>query len=252
MKAIDHEDIYRDGKSYDALNEFVTDVPFYLQMIEKFGEPIIELACGTGRITIPIAEKGFEIVGIDISEGMINEAKEKSTKAKLDIRFIESDIRDFELNRKFSLIVLPFNSICHLHDFESISSCFNCVKKHLTTDGRFIIDVFKPDLKFLLRDDNTRFEKAVYKNPYANNNVKLMESFHYSEVDQISRFKWYFQNEGDEIVQDLNMRMFFPQELDNYLRFSGFEIEDKFGNYNKSSFTSRSDKQLIVCKMRGM
>lgn len=248
MKDIDHKEIYSDGKHYDALNTFDTDVPFYLKMIEKFGESILELACGTGRLTIPIAEKGFEIIGIDISEAMINEANNKSNSAKLDIEFIESDIRNFELNQKFSLILLPFNSICHLHDFESITSCFSCVKKHLKTNGRFIIDVFKPDLNFLLRDKNKSFEKAVYKNPYANNEVKLMESINYNEVDQISQFKWLFQIEEEETEQDLNMRMFFPQELDNYLRFAGFEIEEKFGDYDESAFTNSSSKQIIICK----
>ncbi|MBL4716558.1 MAG: class I SAM-dependent methyltransferase [Bacteroidia bacterium] len=250
MKRIDHKEIYSDGKSYDALNVFDTDVPFYSKLIAKYGQPILELACGTGRITVPIAKKGFEIVGIDISEAMINEAKEKAAEAKQDIEFIEADIRDFELNQKFSVIFLPFNSICHLHDFESIASCFSCVKKHLKPDGRFVIDVFKPDFKILLRDKNKRYECADYKNPYADNHVKLTETNWYNEADQINQVKWYFEIGEKEIEQDLNMRMFYPQELDNYLRFAGFEIEEKFGDYNGSIFTSDSSKQIIISGMR--
>ncbi len=86
MNPIDHKEIYRDGKHYDALNTFDTDVVFYSKMADKYGSPILELACGTGRITIPIAEKGHEIVGIDISEAMITVAKDKSSKAKYRFR----------------------------------------------------------------------------------------------------------------------------------------------------------------------
>ena len=138
---IDHEEIYRDGKHYDALNNFNHDVPFYLEMAKSYGESTLELACGTGRITLPLAEKGIDIIGLDISKGMISEAKEKAQKQNLDIELLIGDVRDFNLAKKFSLIIFPFNSICHLHDYESINACFENVKKYLQPNGRFIIDV---------------------------------------------------------------------------------------------------------------
>jgi len=247
---IDHEEIYRDGKHYDALNNFNHDVPFYLEMAKSFGEKTLELACGTGRITLPLAKQGIDIVGIDISNGMISEAKEKAQKQNLDIELIIGDVRDFNLDRKFSLIIFPFNSICHLHDFDSIISCFENVKKHLETGGRFIIDVFKPNFNFLLRDSNKKSEVSTYKNPYGEDQVTLMESNNYDQIKQVNYINWFYNINGKESKENLNMRMFFPQELENYLRFNGFEIENKFGDYDLSSFTNDSQKQIIISKLK--
>lgn len=248
MKEIDHKAIYRNGQHYDLLNSKITDedLPFYLDSTTKYGEPILELACGTGRLTIPIKEKGYSITGIDISEGMICEARKKASEKKVDIKFHLADIRDFDLNCKFKLIILPFNSICHLHDYESIFSCLECVKKHLTDDGRFIVDVFNPSFEHLTRDKDTRTLIGEYF--FNSQKVKITETNTYNSSDQINYINWYYDIDGIETTENLNMRMFFPQELDNYLRCSGFKIEKKYGSFDKSEFTSNSDKQIIISK----
>ena len=79
MKDLDCYDLYKDPRHYDLHNkDLVADIPFILSQIEKFGDPALELACGTGRITIPIAEKGYRVTGLDISEPMLSHAKKKA------------------------------------------------------------------------------------------------------------------------------------------------------------------------------
>ncbi len=248
MKEIDHEELYRNGQHYDLLNSGVTeqDLPFYMDSIDKYGDPILELACGTGRLTIPIKEKGYSITGVDISEDMVMEARKKAREKKIDIKLQIADIRNFDLNCKFSLIILPFNSICHLHDYESIFSCLKCVKKHLTNDGRFIIDVFNPSFEHLTRDKDSRTLIGEYA--LNNQNIKITETNIYNHSDQINYIKWHYDIDGIETTENLNMRMFFPQELDNYLKCSGFKIEEKYGAFDKSEFKSNSEKQIIITK----
>ena len=78
MEPIDCCDLYSDGRHYDLQNrDIVEDIPFYLRQIRKHGEPVLELACGTGRITIPLSSKGIKITGLDISESMLEQAKKK-------------------------------------------------------------------------------------------------------------------------------------------------------------------------------
>ena len=157
MKAIDHKEVYKDGKHYDAMNFYNSDLPFYMKYAKECKGNVLELACGTGRLTLPIAQAGINITGIDISEGMISEAKEKAIKLNIGVDFKVLDIRNFELNNKFDLIFIPFNSICHIHDFESIKALFDSVKRHLTPTGKFIIDVFKPNLQLLTRKKDEIF-----------------------------------------------------------------------------------------------
>lgn len=248
MKKIDHKELYRNGQLYDIINSRITeqDLPFYLDSIKKYGDPILELACGTGRLTIPIKEEGYAITGVDISEDMVNEARKKAREKKIDITIHVEDIRDFDLQNKFSLVILPFNSICHLHDYESIFSCLTCIKKHLRHDGRFIIDVFNPSFEHLTRDKETIALIGEYA--LHNQKVKITESNIYNHADQINYIKWHYDIEGVETTIDLNMRMFYPQELDNYLKCAGFKIEKKYGAFDKSEFKPNSEKQIIVAK----
>ncbi|MBI4721665.1 MAG: class I SAM-dependent methyltransferase [Candidatus Stahlbacteria bacterium] len=248
MKPIDCGPIYRNGRYYDIQNkDFVDDISFYLHKIKNYGEPVLELACGTGRITIPMAEQGIQITGLDISEPMLAQAKRKAER--IDIEWVKADCRDFKLSKKFNLIFVPFNSIAHIHDLESIKSCLSYVKMHLKDNGRFIIDIFNPCLNILTRDPSNRYPVAEYPDPDGKGNVVITENNVYDSATQINYIKWYYKigNQAKEIVEELNLRMFYPQEIDAILYYNGLMIEDKFGNYDETPFMSTSPKQIIVC-----
>lgn len=251
MKQIDSEPLYRDGRYYDIQHRnFKSDIPFYLDQARKYGDPILELACGTGRLTIPIAKEGYNIAGLDVSEGMLEKAKENARKKKLAIEWIKNDVRTFKLNKKFKLIIFPFNSIAHLHDLDSIDSCFTTVRKHLKTDGRFIVDMFNPKLSILTRNPKKRFPVAKYPDPDSNAMVVITESNTYDAAEQINYITWFYKIGKNEFTCELNMRIYFPQELDTLLIHNGFIIENKFGSFASSQFNSKSEKQILVCKLK--
>ncbi len=251
MKKIDSKPLYRDGRHYDIQHSnFKKDIPFYLDQARKYGDPILELACGTGRITIPIANEGFNITGLDISEGMLEKAKENARKKKLSIKWIRDDVRTFNLKRKFSLIIFPFNSIAHLHDLESIDSCFTRVRKHLKNNGRFIIDMFNPDLIRLIRNPKKRFPVVKYPDPDSKATVVITENNSYDAAKQINYITWHYKIGKKEYSYALNMRIFFPQELDALLIHNGFAIEAKYGNFQYSKFKPKSEKQIMICSSK--
>jgi SAM-dependent methyltransferase len=250
MDPDDNEDIYWDGRHYDLkYRELGEDIPFYLKQAEKYGSPVLELACGTGRITIPLAEKGFNVTGLDISEPMLELAKKKASEKGVNVEWVKADCQDFQLNKMFNLIIIPFNSFAHFHELEGINGCFSCVKDHLLEDGRFIMDYFNPRLDYLLRDPDTPRSIVKYEDPDGRGEVEILETNVYDAASQLNRIKWVYKiGNSEEIVKDLNMRIFYPKELDALLMLNGFEIEAKYGNFDKSPFKSESPKQLIVCR----
>ena len=248
MKPIDCRHIYLDGRHYDLQINHLDDLAFYLNQIEKYGEPVLEVACGTVRLTIPIAERGIQITGLDISESMLYQAKIKAGAKGVKIEWIEADCRNFNLKKKFNFIFFPANSIAHLHDLESIEACFSCVKKHLLPNGRFVIDMFNPSLSMLIRDPYKRYPVTEYPDPDDKGNVVITYNNVYDSANQINRIKWYYKIDNkEEYSEELNMRIFYPQELDALLYYNRFTIEAKFGNYNMDTFVPSSKKQLIVC-----
>jgi len=249
MWPLDCQDLYSDGRYYDLqTKDFLEDIPFYLRQIQKFGQPVLELACGTGRITIPLAEKGIQMTGLDVSEAMLSQARMKARAKGVDIQWILADCRDFQLDRTFRLVFIPINSIAHLHDLESLEVFFSRVKEHLAPGGRFIIDVFNPRLDILMRDPTKRYPVAQYPDPDGRGMVTVTENNVYDAAQQINRIRWYYKiGQTEERVVENNMRILFPQELDGLLLYCGFAIEAKFGNYDETPFESTSPKQLIVC-----
>ena len=253
MRPTDCDDLYRDGRHYDRQHEgFIEDIPFYVEMARKYGGPVLELACGTGRITLPIAEGGISITGLDISEGMLTEARRKADDRGLKVDFVRADCRDFALGTQFGLVLLAFNSIAHLHSLSSIGDCLRCVRDHLKPGGRFIVDIFNPRLEILLRDAAERYPVSEYADPDGRGKVVITENNVYDRASQVNRIKWYYRigDSGEGTVNQLNMRIFFPQELDAVLHYNGFEIETKYGDFDKSPFGSGSVKQIAICRVR--
>jgi SAM-dependent methyltransferase len=273
MSAIEQIPLYRDARHYDALNSFlVADIPFYLEEAKRaaglaethppaksagrMGQPVLELACGTGRLTIPIAQSGVEIVGLDLSPSMLAHARAKAAATGVAIEFVESDCRTFDLGRKFGLIFMAFNSMQHLHDYASLAALFANVRKHLVEGGRFIFDVFNPKVEILARASGDRRLEREYQDPEGKCMMAFEHSATYDDASQVSHIKCYFVRRGangeelDVGEEELHLRSFFPQELDLLVHSQGFEIVEKFGNFERKPFGSRDPKQVVVCEAR--
>jgi SAM-dependent methyltransferase len=246
--------LYRDGRHYDALNRhIVADIPFYVEEAQRASGEVLEIACGTGRLTIPIAQAGVKITGLDVSPSMLAHARSKANLAGIDISWVEADCREFALQKKFRLIFIPFNSMQHLHDLESLRRFFAKVREHLAPGGRFIVDVFNPSVVLLNRDPSIRYCERTYDDPDGRGVITLEQTSKYDDAAQVNRILWYFSRDGepDFRVEKLELRCFFPQELDLVMHAHGFRIEQKFGNFERKPFAKGDPKQIVVCKLPG-
>lgn len=250
MHNIDCADIYNDGRHYDRQGNPSEDIPFYVEAAKKSRGRVLELCCGTGRLAIPIAEAGIDVTGLDISKAMLTTAKKKALKNNLKIQWVQSDCRTFSLNAKFDLIFIAYNSLHHIHTRESAEALFSCVKRHLTPKGKFIFDVFNPSLSVLTRDPSKTYPVCKYENPSGKGKIIIDENNVYDDAKQINRIKWhyYIGERRETVVKELNMRCFFPQELDLLLHYNGFTVLHKYGDFNKHPFTSGASKQILICE----
>jgi SAM-dependent methyltransferase len=182
---------------------------------------------------------------------MLKEARRKSEAEGLKIRWVEGDMRQFELGQKFGLIILAGNTICHLLDVTSVESCFRCVRQHLEMDGRFIVNVFVPSQALLKRRCDEPEPFAEYASPDGDGMVVVTHTYEYEPDTQIKRIITHhrFPNRSSIEYGSLNMRMFYPQELDALLRYNGFRIIHKWSNELKEAFGPDSGQQVVVCKM---
>lgn len=242
-------DLIYDANIYDGLNTFLSDLRFYKKWLPKNKEAkILELCCGTGRLTVPIAKAGYNICGVDYTSSMLEQAKVKASEAGLEINFIEADIRSLNLQEKFDFIFIPFNSIHHLYKNEDLFKAFNGVKNHLKEGGLFLLDCFNPNIQYIVEGEKEQRKIAEYTTEDGRA-VLIKQTMRYESATQINRIEWhYFINGEFHSIQNLDMRLFFPQELDSYLEGAGFEIIHKFGSFEEERFANKSEKQIFVCK----
>jgi SAM-dependent methyltransferase len=244
-------DLIYDANVYDGMNTKLADLEFYKRWLPPNKDArILELCCGTGRLTIPIAKDGYDISGVDYTSSMLEKAKAKASERGLEVEFIEADIRTLDLPEKYDLIFIPFNSIHHLYKNEDLFKAFSVVKNHLQEGGLFLLDCFNPNIQFIVEGEKEQKEIAEYTTTDGRK-VLIKQTMRYENRTQINRIEWhYFINDAFNSIQNLDMRLFFPQELDAYLEWNGFRIIHKFGSFEEEAFNDHSEKQIFICKAK--
>lgn len=244
-------DVYWDASHYDWMHQnHQSDFTFLEKLLKKVKGPILELACGTGRVTLYLARKGFEVWGLDISPEMLAMAEEKRDEMD-NARFFLGDCTKFNLDQKFEFIFIPFNSLAHVYDSNQIKGFFRSVKKHLLPEGKLLIDIFNPSPRILSRDSTQRYPVANYIIPETGEKVELTENNVYDSETQINHIKWYYKiADKKEIIKNLPMRMYYPQELNYLIESNGMVIENKWGDYQFNKFNKDSVHQLILCSKK--
>lgn len=133
---------------FDILHNDCKDASIYPQILESYGNRILELGCGTGRIVVPLAKAGYDVIGLEFEPDMIALAQKKDYP-KQNLTIIQGDARDFSLGRSFDVILLSCNFINHFVDSGDVLSVLNCCKRHLAKDGVIIIDCSIPDYDYM-------------------------------------------------------------------------------------------------------
>ncbi len=243
-------DLIYDATVYDGMNTNLADLEFYKRWLPKNKDAnILELCCGTGRLTLPIAKEGYHISGVDFTASMLEQAKAKASEEGLKIEFIEADIRTLDLREKYDLIFIPFNSIHHLYKNEDLFMAFNVVKNHLKDGGLFLLDCFNPNIQYIVEAEKEQKEIAEYTTSDGRE-ILIKQVLRYENNTQINRIEWHYYINGEfDSIQNLDMRLFFPQELDSYIKRSGFNIIHKFGSFKEEVFNHNSEKQIFVCQL---
>lgn len=251
MNPLDCLELYEDADFYDT--EFASrdhELPFFLEQARRASGPVLEIACGTGRLTLPIAAARIDVTGLDVSLPMLEKAKQKAAERGLHIPWVHQDCRAIALPRRFALIFSATNAMQHLLDVDSAHAFLTSARDALTPDGVLLIDVFNPDPAKLARRSEVRYlHKTITTDDGAA--IRVEASSSYRAQSQVLHFDLFYAIEGREIRRkQVNMRCFFPEELLALIKLAGLEVIDRLGGYEGSAFSDRSLKQLLFCRRK--
>lgn len=243
------EQFYSDPQLYDLLFPAGEYGRFYPEEARRAAGPVLELACGTGQILLPIAQTGTRCVGIDLSPEMLRAAATELRAESAAAVLVEGDIRSFDLGESFALIFIARNSLLHLHATDDLLACFRSVRRHLQPGGVFVFDVFNPNVRILARPAGTRIPLMQIEHPEYGR-VTVEAEGEYDAAAQVRSETWYFSAEGrpDFWTAPLAVRSIFPQELPLLLAAGGLRLEARYGDFAGGAFHGQSARQVCVCR----
>jgi SAM-dependent methyltransferase len=199
----------------------------------------LELGIGTGRIALPLAQRGIRVHGIDLSEAMVARLRAKPGSDQIDVTI--GDFATTTVNGRFSIAYLVFNTIMNLTSQDEQVACFQNVAAHLQPGGCFVIEVGIPDLQRLPPGDTVR--------PFTVTPARLgFDEYDVAAQGLISHHYWV--GDGKLEVFSVPFRYVWPAELDLMARLAGMSLRERWSGWNREPFTSDSRQHVSVWEKR--
>ena len=226
------------------------DVQFYIEEASKADTPVLEIGCGTGRILLPMAEAGCQVVGLDQAPAMLELTREKlasmSPETQSRVELVEGDMRAFSLERRFSLITIPYRAFLHLLNPKDQRRALTCIREHLTDNGHLVFNIFDPDLEVIATHLGTLgtglHKDSEFIHPHNGNRVVVWTTRQYDPERQMLEQDTIFEEldeSGQAIAKTyrpLRLRYVHRYEMRYLLELCGFKVEELYGDFRRRPF----------------
>lgn len=244
---------------YDLVYSYVRDdIPFYVDEARRSGGPVLELGCGTGRVAVPVAEAGVQIVGLDYSQAMLAIARRKALASRPEsgrLALVRADMRHFHLNHRFELVIIPFRGFLSLLTVQDQVRTLVNVREHLVPGGRLVFNIFVPDLDTLVQEGDVAYHYRDVTDPATGTRLVMWQQSRYDNYHQIVNAR-VIVDELDEqgVVRqrrylDFPLRYVHRWEMHHLLQLCGFELLDLFGDFDRSAFDESSSEMVWVARV---
>ena len=243
---------------YDAVHVDLThDVDFYVEMARESGGPVLELGCGTGRISIAVARAGIAVTGIDISPRMAQVAQDKAARLGLSERctFQSGDMATVRLAERYPLVVMPFRSFHSMLTPEEQRQALGRVRAQLTPGGVLAMDTFNPDVNSLAGDEKSRLAyhlKDVERE--GGGTLVVWGQNSWDPVTQVNDTRLTIEEVSDEgvverrLIRDVEQRYTFRYEMEHLLELCGFDLEAVYGDFDGGPVTEDTEDLVWVAR----
>jgi len=253
------------AKYYDgayAAKEDLVDLPFYLELAERSRGPILEIACGTGRVLLPIARKGIEIHGVDNSLPMLrilkNSLAGEHDNVRQKVTLHEGDMRDFRLGAKFPLVIIPFRPMQHMYTVQDQVSALTAAAAHLSDAGILAFDVFYPKFEMI----NTKIGEEVQEMEWISTSDRatiVRRYFKKASVDKINQifsFTFIYRTfQAGELIleetEDFRLSYFTCPHLRALFLLAELDPVAEYGSFAKAPLDNSAQQMIFLLRKTG-
>ncbi len=241
-----------DTKNFDKWAKFYDiiyknqkeDIKFYKKEAKKAKGRVLEVACGTGRIYLELLKERIDVYGIDISKALLDVLRQKAERLGLVPKVYQGDMRNFNLKKKFSLIIVPFRSFLHNLTVEDQLTTLKNLRKHLKPKGRLILNFFFPDPEVIVnyKKGNRKIIKTNKGKFYFINKTRFID-----EPNQIVEFSEVLRKGSRTIYKNkFQIAFIYKREFELLLRLSGFKKWRVYGGFNYKPLNSYKQEMIWI------
>ncbi len=238
---------YDNPEWYDAENQWAADDDFFLEIAQRVGGPVLDIACGTGRLTRAIAEAGIDVTGLDIDRGMLGRARDLS--GNLDIDWILGDCRTMELGRQFQLALMTSHGFQHLLTDSDQDDFLERSRDHLVPGGYFAFESRNPDALTSPREFGEEEHWRSFQLPDGRW-VDVSTQVRYDPESQLEHFfmRRTIRESGETESGTVALRFRRVDELNDLLDRYGFKVNEQYGFWDRRPVTPDSHEIITVCQ----
>jgi SAM-dependent methyltransferase len=242
------------ARYYDLENaSFTEDLDYWLELAEEFGDPILEIGCGTGRVLLNLARRGHTVTGIDNAPEMLARLQAKLNAASdrqmaAPPLLVPASMETFELPQLFRLAILPFNTFMHLLTAGAQLATLDRIRRHLAPGGVLALDLPNPGEAYAAQEQGLTLERTFADGDHT---VQQFSSVAIDRAAQLANVTWiYDATNPDGAVQrsivPLTLRYTFPAEMSLLLARSGLTLGHLYGDYGRTPFVNGSPRMLVL------
>lgn len=244
---------YDDGELYDIIfQDFDYGIDFYVGLARAAKGPVLDIACGTGRVLLPILQAGVDADGVDLFQPMLDIAHRKAAAAGFSPGLYRGDMADFQMPRRYALIMIPFNAFCHMLTTEDQLRCLGCIRRHLLPGGLLAFDGAFPGLAWIGAAQNQREFEAQSKHPRTGQMLRCYDTRSFDRVAQLQRSRNEVElDEADGTTRIIHrseflVRWTYKAEMELLLRAAGFERHEICGGFDRRPLTQETDQMIVM------
>ena len=250
------------GELYDLASPYAqrADIGFYVDEALMSAGRVLEVACGTGRVLLPIARKGIPITGIDRSPAMLERCYQKladeDESVRTSVRLEQMDMRSFDLDDRYALATIPFRPMQHMITVNDQLGTLRSIQRHLQPGGHLVFDVFNPDLGRIAAGPSEEKEDTPERELPDGRRVKRTGKVtgvnKTGQTNDIELIYYITHPDGrtERLVQAFAMRWFTRCEIEHMLERCGFGLKAVYGNFDRSALTDSSPEMIFVAERR--
>ena len=242
------------GEEYDLQYQgYKEDLKFYLSEIKK-SKNTLEIGCGTGRILLPDLEKGYSIEGLDGSKSMLKELRRKTKEKSFKAKIYFADMKNFKINKKYDLIIVPFRAFLHLNNVADQKKSLVNFNKHLKKEGKLILNFFNPNYERMVTKHGKMEFLSVVKDPVTKNKIKLYaNNFYFPSIQALKTTFIHEEVDKHNLLvakrkYNLKLRYIFRYEFEHLLELTGFKALKLYGDFKHGKFKDKSREMVWVCE----